>query len=437
MKRILVSMIMTTAMLILSGCGGGGGREKTVIQWLHMGAQENIQQAQSVKDIIEERYPDIRIDIIAPSGAGQSVRQKYLAMVAADDAPDIATFRFSWIGELIQRGVVHSLDDFYASDEFQSIKTNIYPPQILDLCYFGDNYYAVPGWINPVVAYYNIDLFDAAGYPHLKEGMPFDDFIEIPQQFVRSQEAQKSQVKMYGYSGDVRTFPVANGYTVINQEGTAANIDKPGFYNWIMFMKELIDDGVTPSWASAGEAPPDELFNTGRMLVYVNHHYMRRNFSQVEFDWDIIPVPLIDKQNGYSGGSLVAIGYVVSKDTGNYEAVKKLLVELVGGAYQTDMLQYISDMPILRKLQTDPRFLNATENPEHSIYYVDALEDSIADERYFVGEIKTAFWQVMNKSLMENPTRADIIEAHKAGAEEINALIAEKRAQTEEPYDNY
>ncbi len=223
---------------------------------------------------------DLEADSL-PAGANDQ-SSKLLAAAAADDLPDFFTVtdRDTWVN-LVERGMLADLSDTYGKMpgrtammfDDAAIKYTTYSD--------GKNYgWATPSSVNPNEGLViRKDWLDKLG---LQVPETLDDFYNVMYAFTYNDPDGDGKDDTYGFGAYIRTFnyeaypgrrfePLMGAFGV---EGTwdmhAASfglmIKKPEFYQFMQFMKKMIDGGVIdPNWMALKQDDFTAEYKQGRV----------------------------------------------------------------------------------------------------------------------------------------------------------------------------
>ncbi len=139
-------------------------------------------------------HPRITIELVALQGDAWRRQTSLLEDVDAFVASDIM------LGDLLEDGRILSLDPFIAQDETFDA-ADFYPGVLENLSAEGKTW-AVPAGLDPLVMYYNRDLFDRYGVPYPTVEWTWENFLDIVLA-MRDPDAG-----VYGYAAVLGTFDV-------------------------------------------------------------------------------------------------------------------------------------------------------------------------------------------------------------------------------------
>jgi multiple sugar transport system substrate-binding protein len=139
-------------------------------------------------------HPQITVELVPLPG------DSWRRLSSLLDEVDTFVASDAMLGDLLEDGRILSLDPFIAQDETFAA-ADFYPGVLENLSAEGKTW-AVPAGLDPVVMYYNQDLFDQYGAPYPTVGWTWDDFLNIALA-VRDPDAG-----IYGYAPVLGVFDV-------------------------------------------------------------------------------------------------------------------------------------------------------------------------------------------------------------------------------------
>jgi multiple sugar transport system substrate-binding protein len=157
---------LSLLLLLGAGCGGregsqgGNDRSANLIYWPAPNAQE-VQLADTLVRKWNRLHPEIRV-VMQPIPVSQSTEEVLLAAIAGKTTPDVCSnISPAGLHDYTQAGGLVALDSFA---DFDSVAASRTPPDLLSTFRTpGGHYYQIPWKTNPVMMFYNIGLFRAAG----------------------------------------------------------------------------------------------------------------------------------------------------------------------------------------------------------------------------------------------------------------------------------
>lgn len=192
-RGFLIGAIIALLVAALSGCGGALSTvESATIRF----AYPNYDRAyyEPLAQEFNAAHPQIAIELVALQGDAWRRQTSLPENVDTFVASDVM------LDDLLENGRIMNLDPFIAQDETFDA-ADFYPGVLENLSAEGKTW-AVPAGLDPLVMYYNRDLFDQYGVPYPTVGWTWENFLDIVLA-VRDPDAG-----VYGYAAALGTFDV-------------------------------------------------------------------------------------------------------------------------------------------------------------------------------------------------------------------------------------
>lgn len=131
-----------------------------------------------------------------------------------------------------------------------------YYPGVLQSAIYEERCYGLPWIANPLIVFYNQDLFDEAGipYPSPDGGWTWEEFIDIAKRLTTTKEdAFGNNYKQYGYVVDgwpnIETFIWAGGGDIIAENGVDVLLDSQESISGLAILNKILKAGISPSYS--------------------------------------------------------------------------------------------------------------------------------------------------------------------------------------------
>jgi multiple sugar transport system substrate-binding protein len=163
------------------------------LEFLAWGDTADIPAWDELKKMYEERNSNTTIQITAVSDPGNNFYPKLQTSIAGGAIPHIASFQgWEW-QPFADAGVLATIDDFIARDNF----TAPYPEGVSVIevsTRRKGNTYLIPLQIATMLMFYAKKPFDEAGLPYPTGDWTFDEFLEVAQKLTNT----SGETKMFG-----------------------------------------------------------------------------------------------------------------------------------------------------------------------------------------------------------------------------------------------
>ncbi len=183
-----------------------------------------------------------------------------------------------WIDQnnmaLASEGVFLPLTDCLAGAEPGTAgDVNDYYPGILAVNVFEDEVYGLPWIAQPVVTYYNKDLFDAAGLDYPTPDWTWDDFVAMAKALTLDTNGD-GEIDQWGFTNNgwppPYIFVWQAGGELISPDFTEAPIDSPEFLEGFEFyLSTAYNPEMSPSREIIAEQGFGEMFKAGKIAMFM------------------------------------------------------------------------------------------------------------------------------------------------------------------------
>lgn len=186
-----------------------------------------------------------------------------------------------------------------------------YPEAMGDLYTYDDVQYAVPTSYDSIGLWYNKKLMKKAGVDFPTDEWTWDDLHEASKTI--SEKLKGDGV--YGFAGGAYNQELfynlifQAGGSVLNEDATKAEYESEGSREALQFLRDMVEDGSSPSIQTTADTSPDELFKSGKAAMIYGGSFRVSGYvdSAVGKDIQVVRLPK-GKQRGVvlHGGAVVA-----------------------------------------------------------------------------------------------------------------------------------
>jgi multiple sugar transport system substrate-binding protein len=129
---------------------------------------------------VKKKYPYITMQLLAKSKDSTPE-----LLMAAGDFPDIVLAGYQYAGTLKQLGALQNLNDYVKKYNVDVNRYEQEPIRTIERIAGGGALPGLPYALNFAVNYYNKDIFDKFGVPYPKDGMTWEQTVELSRQLTR------------------------------------------------------------------------------------------------------------------------------------------------------------------------------------------------------------------------------------------------------------
>lgn len=376
-KHVTYSSMVLAAMVALSGCGqsenkgtsstgaeGAGASQGaapeltitepvTVKLYSHFAAINNENDLQALFSTVREKHPNIKIELIK----GITLTD----MIAAGEVPDlIATTHFNMNG-LLPLGIASDLNEFVK--KYRIDLAQFEPSAINAVKSYGKKgeLYGIPYTLNYGVLLYNKDIFNKFGVPYPKDGMTWEQTIDLGRRVTR----MDGGTQFIGIDpGTDRT--IARGYSLgtVDAQGKAA-FDSDGYKKIFTLMKSIYDIPGMIGDKNKYTYGVDFLIKDQKMAMFpswlaaITSRLKAVEAAGQTFDWDVAGHPVFADKPGI-GRELSFQSLMVPPTAKNKEAAYRVILTMIGEQSQT-VMNKDSNLTILNKPELRNQFSSNTD----------------------------------------------------------------------------
>ncbi|MCC2683145.1 MAG: transporter substrate-binding protein [Paenibacillaceae bacterium] len=341
-RKWLFVLVALSIVLLVSGCGNGGtaatgaakdtgGVEKAAVKentepvTLTLFMNNLISDADLERELYEplkKKYPYITVEATMNGG-----ENKIENLITAGTPPDLFNYYVGAMGNIIKLGLVEDITPMLKKNKIDLSRFQQVMIDSVRAASDKGELYGLPRYSNTVALYYNKDIFDKFGVPYPKDGLNWDQTLEIAKKVSRSDGG----VNYYGLSGDSLYRPsFIYSLSPVDPKTNKASINND---HWRKVLE--LDRNI---FSIPGNLPdPISLVNSGvkrftetrdlAMLASVNNLRQIEPAAAKGFNWDLAQYPFFpDKPNV---GGMVDVHVIgVSKTSKHKDAAMKV-VELM------------------------------------------------------------------------------------------------------------
>ncbi len=318
-------------------------------------------------------HPNIEVKMnITP---WDSLLQKLPTAWKTGTGPDFAAVNTQYLPQYANAGLISPIDELYKED---GLSLDIFAPALKQNIQYKDHYYAAPANYNPLMLFYNKDIFTEAGLDPENPPQTRDEWIEA---IVKTTKADGGN-KQYGFVlGDhgLANWPILiwqNGGSLISEDGSKGTLTDPKTVEALKLWNDLvITKGITPINLAGADA--GKLFRSGKAAMMMNGPWATNGFKEAGINFDVAPLP-----EGPGGSVTLANSdvMVVNKDTKHKAAVLEFM-KYWNSKPSQEIIGLESGLPPTRidmlddsKLEENPFVLKFASVSKFGKFYLEGLE---------------------------------------------------------------
>ncbi|NLY91555.1 MAG: sugar ABC transporter substrate-binding protein [Firmicutes bacterium] len=337
-QRRYLGLVFLIGLLFFAGCTGAK-KEKNTYTFATWAAGEELKEFSAIIDKVNrEADGQYKVEVLSiPS----DYYVKLATYIAAKKTPDFFWLTQELISKYAELGAIADLTEMFKAS--QVLTPDQYYPGVLRSATYNGRHYGLPWIANPLVVYYNKDLFDAAGvpYPPATGGWTWDEFIETAKALTRTVRDQNGNTyQQYGYIVDgwpnIETFIWAGGGDIIADNGVDVLLDSQETIQGLGILQKILKAGITPPYREVGSLGSNNVwFEKQRVAMFMGG--IQDNFEvkvarmpkeeQFRIGYAPMPVGLDGKAHAFNWTASTVLSSKLAKSKQAYAVMEKLTLE--------------------------------------------------------------------------------------------------------------
>ncbi|WP_028551524.1 ABC transporter substrate-binding protein [Paenibacillus sp. UNC451MF] len=347
-KKLSIIVCSLAAVGLLAGCSGGKPAQEStstaapkaeakpvtikIYQWV---AVADDQWQQLYVEPVKKKYPHITLEQVT-RGKGTNPEE----LVASGEFPDIFTISND-IRPYTNLGLTQDMSTLIKKENIDLSK---FDASLTERSKVDNQMVAFPFYSSPTALYYNKDIFDKFAIPYPKDGMYWEDIINVAKQVTRSDAG-------FQYKGlhPQSIFAMKGGLPI---DLLDAKTDTPTINNdqWkqllTLYANLLSIPGNEPKGGAFADVVNTFVKDKNTAMVISNMMPSMQEATKNGLNWDMVQLPSYKGYDGLKGlGDTMYIG--VNKVSKNQDDAMKVLSVLTSEEVQTTMAKKYGYYPVL------------------------------------------------------------------------------------------
>jgi len=390
-KIISLLLVLTMAMgIFMTGCGkkpqddkSNGENDKSglsgTISFMGWGDESERQIYQDIIDSFMEENKGVKVEYYyTPS----DYYTKLTTMISGGTTPDVFWVVEGQLSNYID--ICENLDPWLKKNPEI---TNGYLDALLEYGKRDGSVYAIPKDWEPIVMYINEDLFKASGVELPTSDWTMEEFMEIAKKMTKVENGETTQ---YGVAIDnYRAYWMGfmGAYEAEWFKDGKSNFADPNAMKGLQVMYDsMVKYGYapTPSGVSSSGMSSDQMFQTGKVAMYVSGEWSVPTFKQeCDFKWSAVELPMgTTRQNCVISGMLC-----MNKDSKNKEASIALIKYMLSEKGLSETTRRGLSMPPYESLINNAELLKDVPSAETMVATskyigIDSQRDAVASGKW-------------------------------------------------------
>lgn len=305
--RRMLSLGLVLVMLagLLAGCGKGE-KDKDTFTFATWAAGTELEEFQAIIDRVNENANGAyRIEVLSiPSDYYVKISTK----IAAKNCPDFFWMTQELVSKYAQMGALADITQQFEGSE--ALTPDMYYEGVLASATYNGSYWGLPWIANPLIVYYNKDMFSELGiaHPAPDERWTWEEFLDVCRRFGGQQYKGNA---VYGTVVDgwpnIETFIWAGGGDIIADDGETILLGAEAAQRGMGYLQAIVKENLSPRYAEVASLGDNNVwFEKQRVAMYFGG--MQDNFEAKvaameegdRFEIGYAPMPVCDDGGAWS-----------------------------------------------------------------------------------------------------------------------------------------
>ena len=297
MKKILLSFTLGLLTFMLVACNQNDLDDNEFVFATWAAGTELAEFNEIVEKVNEEANGEY---IIKTLSIPSDYYIKLSSKIAANNSPDFFWLTQELISKYADLGAVADITEQFNNSE--ALTPDMYYEGVIDTAYYNDSYWGLPWIANPMMVYYNKDLFDEAdiAYPSTTDDWTWEEFIEIARKFKGMTTSDGQDIFGYIVDGwpNIETFIWSGGGDIIDDNNNIL-LDSDESLAGLDNLYTILSEGLTPGYADIASLGSNNVwFEKQRVAMYMggiqdNFEYKIAAMDESEqFELGYAPMPV-------------------------------------------------------------------------------------------------------------------------------------------------
>lgn len=270
----LASLVLSTLLMASAFCGCGSTSktesaskdETPVLKISTWAGASELKEFQDIVDKLNASTKDYKLEI---QSIPANYYQKIQTMISGKKAPDLMWLSQEYIPMYAKLGVLVDITDKAENDEEVNLSNYYEGP--LNTAKYNGKLYGLPWISQPVVLYYNEDMFKKEGLEVPNGNWKWEDFEEAAKKLTKDTNGD-GKLDQWGTVIDgwppIHTWIWTYGGETIDKDGNI-KINSPEAIKGVEMLSKLINvDKVSPTKEQAQNMGNSDLFKTGKIAMF-------------------------------------------------------------------------------------------------------------------------------------------------------------------------
>lgn len=347
-KISLLLSILLTLSIAFSACsksgsdakGGNTQKEKVTLRLSTWAGADEAKELQGILDKLNEKSTTYKI-IQDSNPADYDTR--LTTQLSGNGGPDLFWVSAQRAAQLASKGAMLDITDMLSKSDHPAAKVSDYFETALEPFKNNGKIYGLPWIMQPIVLYYNKDMFDSAGVQEPDANWNWDKFLDAAKKLTVDNNGKHpgesgfdaKNIKQWGFTLNgwppVQMFIWQNGGDVIAPDFSSSPIDTPEAKAAIKFYADLVNSPMVPSQQIIKDRGFDTMFKNKQVAMFMGGAADNLE-NKVDFKAKVAEVPAGPAGQKATLGDVLGMG--INANTKDKEAAFQALLDLTDAIHQ-------------------------------------------------------------------------------------------------------
>lgn len=299
----------------------------------------------------KQKHPHITLQKVACTGPNQ-VKD----MIVTNSLPDIIVDGVTNLRDLVDVEIPTDLNELIKRQQLDLSPINKQAIRFVQNFAKNGELYSLPITLNTFATYYNKDVFDILGVPYPKDGLTWDDYLDM----ARKLTVQKDGIQYLGLQmGAFNRLPSQLSLAYVDGQSDKATIQGAGWRNVFEMWKAIHDiPGNRTPEAKNLFSGRNRFVQDKTVAIFPDIAMPEGNLIDFEKSggkWDIASFPVF-KERAKTGVGVFANGMVIPRTSKHKEDAFRVITALLSAEAQSEAAKN-GWMPILDKAEVQQHLL--------------------------------------------------------------------------------
>ena len=391
-----------------------GEKIKLVFEWPQY-TPEKTRYGEYIIKTYMDKHPDVQLEPMYNTNP----TEKLTIAIAGGTPPDCGWFGAGW-PEFFRRFLV--LDDYIQRDSAE-VKYDEFFPKLQGATQWMGKHQVMPMGFTCTLMYFNKDLFKASGATLPTDSWTWDDLMEAGKLIAKPDQNIYALILSMG-SWWAESFYAGPWWDEQAKKST--------FYSdlrvkMIQLYKDVWNkDKIAPPAAVEQEQGAMPMFQAGKVGMFAGGSWALEPFRKVEFDWDIVPLPIMKWTDGDKRGTGMWTEELFIMDTSKYKEDAWQFVKWASG---TELLTWAADqghvVPGRQPIAESGAFVKTTQKPANIKAFLVSAEFAVpASLHPAASKVQKAIGDPVSSFFAEEE-KLNADEATKQASDALQAVLDE------------